>query len=201
MNKIFYIISYILIPITTAYTQWEWQNPIPQGNSFNSVQYVDENLIWASGNSGTLLKSTDNGENWEVILLQDRMYARDIFFINKSTGWICGRSENSGPSHILGTSNGGITWKIQHTQKQGGSFNSIVFANENYGWAAGTFTDILYTTDAGQNWAIQDSTTIDILSIFLLDSLHLWAATSSSSSPTLKTSDGGIHWIVDSTAM
>jgi photosystem II stability/assembly factor-like uncharacterized protein len=201
MKKIFYIISYLLIPIATANAQWEWQNPLPQGNSLYAVQYVDENLIWASGTSGTLLMSTDSGVNWEFEMLPERIYAHDIFFINENTGWICGKSENGGPNYIFGTSNGGSNWEFQLMQVTGGTFKSIIFANESKGWAAGSFTDILYTTNAGQNWAIQASAPTDILSIFLLDSLHLWAATSSTFSPTLTTTDGGLNWLPDSTVM
>jgi photosystem II stability/assembly factor-like uncharacterized protein len=200
VKKVFYILFLFLFPLTFLYPQWQWQNPLPQGNSLYSIQYVNDELIWASGTTGTLLKSTDGGESWEFIMLQERMYVRDIFFINEETGWICGRSENSGPSHILSTTNGGSSWETQLTQLNGGSFKSIVFANENYGWSAGFFTNILHTTNGGQNWFVQADAPTDILSIFLLDSLHLWAATSSSS-PTLKTSDGGINWVPDSTVM
>lgn len=160
---------------------------------------MDENLLWASGTSGTLLKSTDSGENWEFEMLPERMYAHDLFFINEETGWICGRGEDSGPNYIFGTTNGGLDWEIQLAQITGGTFKSIVFANENDGWAAGSFTDILYTTNAGQKWTVQADAPTDILYIFLLDSLHLWASTSLSSAPTLKTTDGGLNWISDST--
>ena len=200
--KIFiYILTFIFLPFEILYPQWQWQNPLPQGNSLYSLQYVNENLVWASGATGTLLKSSDGGDTWEFKMLKERMYVNDIFFINEEKGWICGGSEDDELSYILGTTNGGLTWENQLIQNQGGPFKSIVFADENIGWAAGSFTNILHTTNGGQDWNIQDSSLFNILSIFLLDSLHLWATRSFTFTPTLKTSDGGKSWIPDSTIM
>ena len=201
MKTFCYILTFIFLPFEILYPQWQWQNPLPQGNSLYSVQYINENLVWVSGTTGTLLKSIDGGDTWELKMLQERMYVKDIFFIDEENGWICGESEDLGSSYIWGTNNGGLTWEIQYTQNQGGPFESIVFANKNIGWAAGSFTNILHTTNGGQDWNIQDSSLLNILSIFLIDSSHLWATTSFTYSPTLKSSDGGINWIPDSTIM
>jgi photosystem II stability/assembly factor-like uncharacterized protein len=201
VKKVFSILLLFNCFFPELYSQWEWQNPLPQGNSLYSVQYVSENLVWSSGTTGTLLKSTDSGESWESIKLSDRMYVFDIFFINEETGWICGESEDLDSKSILRTTNSGQTWEIQYSQTQGGAFKSIVFADENYGWAAGSFTNILHTTDGGKNWFVQAQASTKFISIFLLDKLHLWITNSLSNRPMLKTTDGGVNWISDSTAM
>lgn len=201
VKTVVYILFLFLFFLPELYPQWQWQNPLPQGNSLNSILYVNDQLVWACGTTGTLLKSTDGGDTWEFIMLQDRMYVRDIFFINDETGWLCGESEDYELSYILGTTNGGLTWEIQYSQTQGGPFKSIVFADDNYGWSAGSYTDILHTTDGGQNWFVQAEAHTKLLSIFLLDSLHLWITNSSTYSPTLITSDGGLNWVADSTTM
>ncbi len=201
VKQVFYILFLFLFPLAFLHPQWQWQNPLPQGNSLNSILYVNNQLIWASGTTGTLLKSTDGGDTWEFIMLQERMSVLDIFFINEDNGWLCGESEDVQLSYILGTTNGGLSWEIQYTQLIGGAFKSIVFADDNYGWSAGSSTDILHTTDGGQNWNVQAEANTNLLSIFLLDSLHLWITNSSTYSPTLKTSDGGLNWVADSTTM
>ena len=43
---------------------WMWLNPKPQGNNLYAVDFVDNNTGYASGNFGTILKTTDNGNEW-----------------------------------------------------------------------------------------------------------------------------------------
>ena len=33
---------------------WCWQNPLPQGNTFHSVCFIDQNHGWAVGDHGTI---------------------------------------------------------------------------------------------------------------------------------------------------
>src|SRR6266478_2511954 len=44
--------------------QWVWQNPLPQGYELSGVAFVDANNVWAVGDYGTILRSTDGGNTW-----------------------------------------------------------------------------------------------------------------------------------------
>ncbi|MDD5087949.1 MAG: YCF48-related protein [bacterium] len=43
---------------------WQWQNPLPTGNSLSDVVFVNENTGWIVGGSGTILHTTDGGATW-----------------------------------------------------------------------------------------------------------------------------------------
>ena len=62
MKKVF--ILFCLIIYSSAYAQWFWQNPLPQGNLLISCNFTDSNTGWAVGYGGTIIKTTDGGESW-----------------------------------------------------------------------------------------------------------------------------------------
>jgi hypothetical protein len=93
--------------------QWQWQNPLPQGNDLYSVMFVDPENGWSSSSAGTLLKTTDGGETWRVVALPIWIYAYDVFFIDRERGWTCGPAMGGSTSVILGTRDGGRNWETQ----------------------------------------------------------------------------------------
>ena len=62
-------------------------------------------LGWAVGNGGTILKTTDGGDNWTQIPKFTNGDLQSVFFISEDTGWITG-----GYGIILKTTNGGVTF-------------------------------------------------------------------------------------------
>jgi photosystem II stability/assembly factor-like uncharacterized protein len=69
----------------------------------------------------------------------------DFAFPDPKHGWLV-----SGSGDIVHTSDGGVTWAVQATQK--GFLRSVDFLDERRGFA-GTLNGVLYaTTDAGANW-------------------------------------------------
>jgi photosystem II stability/assembly factor-like uncharacterized protein len=200
VKKVFYILFFFLFPLAFLYPQWQWQNPLPQGNNLSSIMYINENTIWASvSGGGSLLKSSDGGENWKLVILPERLFAEDVFFVNENVGWTCGQLSNVYPDNFLiGTKDGGETWQVQLVDSAG-LFNSIVFANEHKGWVSGEAARIFHTTNGGDSWELQANFDGDILSLELVDSLHLWAPRQGGAgTPLLHTTNGGTDWIVDS---
>ena len=43
---------------------WCWSHPLPQGNSLHAVCSMSADVAWAVGDEGTVLKTTDGGQNW-----------------------------------------------------------------------------------------------------------------------------------------
>ena len=49
-------------PVAAASDDWEWQNPLPQGNSLHGVWVKSPNDVFAVGELGTILYY--NGSSW-----------------------------------------------------------------------------------------------------------------------------------------
>jgi photosystem II stability/assembly factor-like uncharacterized protein len=119
------------------------------------VFFLNENLGWAVGSSGTILKTADGGETWEKITEVDSVTSTlySVFFVNEKLGFAGGAKDI-----FLKTINGGKTWKKIAASSNSGDIRSIYFADENTGWIlAGTRGggEILYTTDGAATWTVQ----------------------------------------------
>jgi photosystem II stability/assembly factor-like uncharacterized protein len=88
--------------------QWVWQNPLPQGNTLQDFSLVDTNTGFAVGARGTILKTTDGGNNWEILAgeTEDDLYG--VSFTDSNIGTVVG---NFGA--ILRTTDAGNHWTIQ----------------------------------------------------------------------------------------
>ncbi len=128
------------------------------GSNVNAAQpfFIDENSGWITGYSQHpaahhIRKTTNGGNNWVSQLVYPLATGRAVFstyFINSSTGW-CAGSEYINSSLILQTTNSGFTWVTQTSQTFTNSLSSVIFINENYGWAVGQNGRMLRTTDGG----------------------------------------------------
>ena len=46
--------------------QWRWQNPLPQGNNLRAASLVNANTGTLVGDYGTIVRTTDGGNNWTI---------------------------------------------------------------------------------------------------------------------------------------
>ena len=94
-----------------------------------------------------LLSSVIYAQNFTTVLtpyFKDSM--RDIFFIDETTGWVCG---NAG--YIYATTDGGATWTEQ-TSGVTKDLQKVYFLNKNLGYIATAQGSALKTTDGGNSW-------------------------------------------------
>ena len=77
------------LPIN-AQEGWFWQNPLPQGNDLNDVYFLDSSTGFAVGYCGTIIKTMNGGEDWEVLNsgVFDDFYG--VFFANYNYGMAVG---------------------------------------------------------------------------------------------------------------
>ncbi|MBU0691429.1 hypothetical protein KKC97_14315 [bacterium] len=80
----------VLLAITAFAGEWEWQNPLPQGNSLYDVEFVTDEIGWAAGLHGTLLRTSDGGETWERIPMEANWDFWAVAFADSLHGWIAG---------------------------------------------------------------------------------------------------------------
>ena len=163
MKNLLLLTTVILLIVfsSTNYAQWFWQNNPAQNNSLRDIFVFDENNAIIVG-SGTILKTTDGGENWLNIPHDTTDWPSSVFFVNDSIGWIAGFGNGIGEGSIQKTTDGGNNWISQYNGGWWEVFYSVHFVNEDKGWAVGVYSGdgpphgIMYkTTDGGINWIFQ----------------------------------------------
>ncbi len=192
------LLTLVLIMSNTilACAQWEWQNPWPQGNSLNDIEVVDQGNIWAAGEGGVLLHSTDGGNDWSLDYITEGWHIYKLFFTSPETGY----ATSSG--QIYKTTNAGVDWySCFHSGY--GKIRDIQFISDNIGWASGEGGMLLKTENGGEQWSDnQTGYTQTIRSIFFIDEQTGWA-TGYHDDPwwpmgngvILKTTNGGQEWM------
>jgi len=143
MNKIV-LIFFICTINSFSQTGWYWQNPLPQSNDLLSVSFLNVTSGFATGKYGTMLKTTDGGDNWLIIDLPSTYHYSQIKFTNPSTGYIL-RSDNK----ILKTTNSGLNWFVIYTSAY--PINDLYFISSNSGIMS-VNCSLLKTSDGGQSW-------------------------------------------------
>ena len=190
--KIFYkspllLFVSVLFIYNSSYAQWEWLNPLPQGNKLNKVSFTDINNGTAVGLVGTILHTTDGGNSWTIQPTGLTTALLDVCFVDANTGTVVG-----GAGKILHTTDGGQTWVTQ-TSGITTALRGVSFTDVNNGTAVGAGGKILRTTDGGNTWVIQTSGTTSFLySVSFTDSAN---GTAVGALGTIRrTTDAGTTW-------
>ena len=196
------LILNILSPLYCFSQGWEWQNPLPQGDRLGEVQFVDSLHGWIRTGGGTILRTTDGGDSWNVEVIGRG--PQNIYFVDKLHGWAIG---SGAPPFILRTKDGGITWENlpipaeRNTNEFYYNFRGLHFLDTLNGYITDDFAGIFHTKDGGLSWEKQSANLRpkrEIRSIFFVDSLKGFAI---GQTPLLYTKDGGRNWSRDSTVI
>lgn len=139
-----------LFAVNTIFAQWEWSNPSPQGNNLNDIVKVPGVDKWiAVGDYGTIMHSTDGGNNWNV---DSTNFINDLYkivFPSSSIGFI-----SASDGLILKSVDSGNTWTTSlDTNIITNDFISISFTNTQIGYALGQNSSLLKTIDGGNSWS------------------------------------------------
>ena len=80
-NKILLIILLLIVNQKIPFAQGTWERlSSPTNNNLNSVHFVDSLYGWAAGFSGTIIHTTNGGNNWVVQQSKTENNIFDIFF-------------------------------------------------------------------------------------------------------------------------
>jgi len=191
-----------MLHTTDGGNTWTPQN-IPPNNAYFSVFFTDTLNGWASGYGGKIVHTSDGGQTWvDQIAPNSRDFYR-IYFVNSDIGWIAGGDAGIFPNYIphrviLHTSNGGVNWSAQYSGSYESLLRSIIFVNQNNGYATGESGIIMKTTDGGSSWSQQVIPSFHFYDIFFVDSLTGWVTGEYLGLPhytaVFKTTDGGANW-------
>jgi photosystem II stability/assembly factor-like uncharacterized protein len=148
-----------------AQTYW-----VPQTSNISkqlwSVKAVDSSVVWACGDSGIVLRTTDGGDNWSLTTApNDNLNCYSIEAINADTAWVVSTNNLGGNTALYKTINGGISWQIKQSSNLPSSFyNAVKFYDKNNGLLQGDpengYFTIYITDNGGETWIRIDSTKI-----------------------------------------
>lgn len=157
--------------------------------ALNSVYFRNSTTGWISVSNGACLKTTNGGNNWTSITVSTHDF-RSVYFFDDNTGYIAGGA--SGVSAVYKTTNGGNNWTALNTGTSS-FFYSLLFLNNNTGWAAGQNQTVVKTTDGGSNWSVQNTGTgaIWLWNVRFINENTGWI---SGSDNIFKTTNGGTNW-------
>ena len=194
MKNLFVTFSFFLLFLSTSlYPQWIQQNS-GTNNRLMTCFFLDENIGWAAGNNGTIIKTTDGGINWisQSLITADDVHS--IFFIDSSNGWLV-LYEFDPDRHgiIMHTTNGGETW-VNQLMVWGFTLHRVFFIDMNNGYALGSNGIMYKTYNGGQNWnEISPFYSYWLYSAFFFNPDVGWVGGGLEGS-LLRTTNGGQSW-------
>ena len=159
-----------------------------------AIDFLNENIGYAAGKSGIVIKTMDGGTSWTTRTIG----SADVFaiqFLGTDTGWAVGSG-----GFVAKTTNGGTNW----TRPNSGTTNdlhSVFFRNANSGFAVGNRGTILKSVDGGNSWSSQPSGTLQTLRSISFSNYLWWALDDScgwiagDSGTILKSRNSGSTWL------
>jgi photosystem II stability/assembly factor-like uncharacterized protein len=190
--KTFTISLMLMLFSAFGFSQWTWQNPLPQGNTLYSISFSDENTGYAVGRSGTIVITHDGGANWTPVYSGTRVDLNSVSAIGSNLAYAVGDN-----GILLKTTDGGQNW---WRLSSGTVFplTSVCFTDEYNGYIAGGIEYegiIMKTTDGGVTWKrYLDGAFYYMNSIYFTDANHGFAV--GANGTFLKTADAGYNWSV-----
>jgi len=166
-NLLFYFCLFIFI-VAFAFPHnpagnWEQQFlPNLGGQQIRDIIFLDSLTGYAvssrnvNPDTSSILKTTNGGDNWQIIFTQTPKRFSRIQFINQNTGFVCGGS-GGGTAQLYKTTNAGANWTL--LSSFGCAFwsdihvlsNDTIWLVDSDGLCGGVFR----TTNGGASWQNQ----------------------------------------------
>lgn len=173
----------------------------------NCIRVVDNNIAWAAGDSGVVIRTIDGGISWTSVGggYLDENIIWNIDAVNENIAFVT--LTPSSTTYLYRTTNGGVDWQIVYLQN-GGFINDIHMIDQlngiAYGDPVGGKWTVIRTTDGGATWnrimtePTPNGSEIGIYynSLCVTDSLHIWFL---GEQRVYKSSDGGLTWTSSAT--
>ncbi len=177
-----------------------WQQqfmPNFNGKPLKDITFTDSLTGYAligydNSDSNFILKTTNSGDNWDVIRIENRQINK-ISFLNNDTGYVCGA--NPLTAYLIRTTNGGLNWSNVNTSATGWEITNMFVLNTDTMWTCETQINyyIRRTTNGGNSWTQQYTQTSSLNNIYMYNGRIGFMC---ESSKLLKTTNSGDNWIL-----
>lgn len=162
-----------------------------------SVSWIDPNAVWAVGQSGRMRKSANGGLSWsngDSGAVAPSVNLRSVFFVDSSTGFICGHA-SGGFGTVMKTVDGGATWTLQTAGIPNKDLKEIFFVSASTGWGVGSNGAVLKSGDGGIHWESQISTTANLNGVHFISTQAGYAV--GDSGVIFKSTQNGTNFFAD----
>ena len=138
-----------------------WQPiSVPTTASLRGLSVVDNNLVWASGTNGTVIRTTDSGKTWTTLSVPqaEKLDFRGLHAFDASIAVIMSSGPaEQGQARVYRTTDAGKNWnRVLEEKTKGAFFDAVAFWDAQHGILVGDPVDgyfMLYTTgDGGLTW-------------------------------------------------
>lgn len=155
MKKTLFILMALVFASNISVAQWVEQN---SGTSLTlySVSAVSDNVAWACGSGGTVLRTVNGGTTWTNVTGSPIPASLDLYNIfgwTDNIAFVTGSSASN--TFVYRTVNGGTTW-TQVFSELGGFINVIHMFDDNNGFMQGDPVtnrwSLWRTADGGSSW-------------------------------------------------
>lgn len=114
-----------------------------------SLSYGDPDHVWAVGEFGIVIASTDGGRTWQQQHSPVESTLFGVRFADAKRGWAVGVD-----SLILRTEDGGATWAVQPAPISQRSLYDVAVRGDT-GWIVGDSGTVFKSTDGGATWVAE----------------------------------------------
>jgi len=194
-------------------SRWEQQKSGTQAR-LRGVSAVSDRIVWASGSTGTVLRTIDGGANWQASMGPGAgdLDFRDVHGVDADTAYVLSIGEGE-KSRIYKTTDSGKTWTLQFTNRDPNAFfDGFAFWDANNGIAFSDPVDgrflTIRTNDGGATWKEMPRENMPSAlpgeaafaasgtSIAVAGRDHVWFVTGGGAARVFHSSDQGVTWSV-----
>lgn len=152
-----------------------WTKTWESSHCIYTLYLKNDTTIFAGGDSVTILKSSDKGQSWELMVNYDFAEwqkfvtpIQGINFLDDNFGIATG-GDNHSKGIVCITDNGGNDWQFKNFNNE---FHAITFDDDKNAYIFG-YGKILKTTDYGKNWT-ENFFTGDNLQDVIIQNKTIW---------------------------